>query len=188
MAKKEKLARMCKEHMVEELVSSNKERPNFIISRYMGSSVSDLEQLRKSLKKSSSSYVVVKNSLLKIVFDKLELKDETSQIASGMGLSLAGEDIVATCKALATFAKDHDKFKITGAVIDGKSVSQDKVKQLASLPSRQVLLTQVVVTMKSPISGFVNVLGGVLRQFVTVVDAIKTAKEKAPQGAGAAGN
>jgi large subunit ribosomal protein L10 len=183
MAKKEKLARMCKEHMVDEIVASIKERPNFIITKYMGSSVSDLEQLRKSLKKSSSSYVVVKNSILKIVFDKLDLKDESAKIESGMGLSLSGEDIVATCKVLANFAKDHDKFKIKGAIIDGKSVEQEKVKELASLPSKQVLLTQVVVTMKSPITGFVNVLGGVVRKFVYVVAAIKTSKQNAPSGA-----
>lgn len=183
MAKKEKLARMCKEHMIDEIVASIKERPNFVITRYMGSSVADLEQLRKSLRKSSSEYMVVKNSILKIVFDKLDLKDESSKIESGMGISLSGDDIIATCKTLTNFAKDHDKFKIKGAIIDGKSVSTDQVKALASLPSREVLLTQVVVTMKSPITGFVNVLAGVMRKFVCVVDAIKTSKQNAPAGA-----
>lgn len=186
MAKKEKLARMCKEHMVDEIVASIKERPNFIITKFMGSSVADLEQLRRNLKKSSSSYMVVKNSVLKVVFDKLDLKDEQSKIESGMGISLSGEDIVSTCKVLSTFAKEHDKFKIKGAIIDGKSVPQEKVKELANLPSKQVLLTQIVVTMKSPITGFVNVLAGTLRKFVFVVDAIKTSKQNAPAPAVAA--
>lgn len=183
MAKKEKLARMCKEHMVDELVASIKERPNFVITRYMGCSVSDLEQLRKTLKKSSCSYVVVKNSILKIVFDKLSMQGESAHIESGMGISLSGDDIVATCRILANFAKDHDKFKIKGAIIDGKSVPQEKVRQIASLPTKQVILTQIVVTMKSPITGFVHVLSGVLRNFVCVVDAIKTSKQSAPTGA-----
>ncbi|MBP7055480.1 MAG: 50S ribosomal protein L10 [Candidatus Omnitrophica bacterium] len=174
MAKKEKLARMCKEKMIDEIVSGMKEKPNFIITSYMGSSVADLEQLRRNLKKSSSSYFVVKNSVLKIVFDKLDLKDEIAKIDSGMGISLSGEDVVSTCKVLATFAKDHDKFKIKGAIIDGKSMSQERVKQLASLPSKQILLTQMVVTMKSPITGLVMTLSGVLRKFVVVLDAIKT--------------
>lgn len=178
MAKKEKLARLCKEHMIDEIVTSIRGRPNFVITNFMGSSVADLEQLRKNLKKSSSSYFVVKNSVLKIVFDKLDLKDEAAKIDSGMGISLSGDDIISTCKVLATFAKDHNKFKIKGAIIDGKSVPQEKVKELAALPSKNVLLTRVVTTMKSPITGFVMVLGGVLRKLVTVVDAIKNSKEE----------
>jgi len=182
MAKKEKLARLCKEKMIDEIVSDIRERPNFIITSYMGSSVSDLEHLRRNLKKLSSSYFVVKNSVLKIVFDKLDLKDEIAKIDSGMGISLSGDDIVSTCKVLATFAKDHDKFKIKGGIIDGKSMPQEKVKQLAALPSRNVLLTQMVVTMKSPITGLVMTLSGILRKFVVVVDAIR-AKQGAANAA-----
>lgn len=178
MAKKEKLARLCKEHAINEIVEDMKKHPNFVITSFMGSSVADLEKLRRDLKKLSSSYFVVKNSSLKIVFDKLGLKEEIAKIDSGMGISLSGDDIISTCKVLATFAKDHEKFKIKGAIIDGKSITQEKVKSLAALPTKQVLLTQVVVTMKSPITGFVTTLSGVLRKFVIVVDAVKKSKEE----------
>jgi large subunit ribosomal protein L10 len=127
--------------------------------------------------------MVVKNSILKIAFEKLKLADEVNKIESGMGISFSGDDIVSTCKTVVTFAKDHNKFKIKGAVIDGKPVTADKVKELASLPSKQVLLTQVVIGMKSPITGFVTVLGGVLRKFVYCVDAIKTKKSTSAQSA-----
>ena len=183
MATKVKFARMCKEKMVEEIIESIKAHPHFIITKYMGCPVSSLEDLRRTLKRSASDYLVVKNSLLKIAFEQLNLKDECAKISSGMGISLSGEDIIATCKALSTFAKANSKFKIEGAVIDGQSVSQEKVAALALLPSKQVLLAQVVTGIKSPITGFVNVLGGVLRKFVYVVDAIKTSKEQAPEGA-----
>ena len=176
MVKKEGFGRLCKERMVEEIAFRFKERPNFIITSYMGSSVSDMELLRRNLKKASSSYVVVKNSILKVIFDKIKLKDEISKIDSGMGISLSGEDIISTCKILVTFAKDHEKFKIKGAIIDGKPVSTEKVKVLASLPPKDVLLAQVVGGIKSPITGFVNTLGGILRKFVYCIDAIKTSK------------
>lgn len=179
MAKKEKLAKYCKEKMVDEIVSRFKEKPDFVLTSYMGSSVSELEQLRRNLTKSSSEYFVVKNSILKIVFDKLKLKDEQSFIESGMGISLSGADIVATCKVLATFEKEHQKFKIKTAFIDGKSMPPERVKQLASLPPKEILLAQVVGGIKSPITGFVNTLGGILRKFVYCVDAIKSSKEKA---------
>jgi len=176
MAENTKLGKLCKERMLEEVLDSFKSHPDFIITSYMGSSVADLENLRKNLRKSQAGYMVVKNSILKVAFEKMKLVEEINKIDSGMGISFSGEDIVATCKTVTTFAKDHNKFKIKGAIIDGKPVTADKVKELASLPSRQVLLTRVVVGMKSPITGFVNTLSGVLRKFVYCVDAIKTKK------------
>lgn len=176
MAKQEKYARLCKEKMAEEIISRINEHPNFVITSYMGSSTSDLEGLRKSLKKSSSSYLVVKNSTLKVVFEKVKLNDEVSKIDGGMGLSFSGQDILATCKALSSFASTHDKFKIKGAIVDGQSITPDKVKVLASLPSREVLLAQILAGMKSPITGLVNVLSGSLKKFVYVIDAVRKSK------------
>lgn len=178
MVKKEKLARMCKEHVVDEIVARLEKHPNFLITNYMGLSVGELEQLRRDLKKSSSSYFVVKNSALKVIFEKLKIEGAASLIDSGMGLSVSGNDIVSTCKTVATFKKDHNKLKIKGGFIDGKLLPPEKVSALAALPPKEILLAQVVGGIKSPITGFVNTLSGVLRKFVYVVDAIKTSKEK----------
>lgn len=178
MAGEIKFGRLCKEKMVEELISYAKESPNFVITNYAGVAVSDMERLRRNVKKSSGRYIVVKNSMLKIVFDKLKLQEEIGRIEGGMGISFAGDDIISACRDLVAFAKENTKFKIRGAVIDGKSVDHEKVKVLASLPARDVLLAIVVGGIKSPITGFVNTLSGILRKFVYVVDAIKTDKEK----------
>lgn len=175
---KVKLGKFCKDKMIEETLERFKNHPDFVITSFMGSSVSDMEQLRKSLKKNSASYLVVKNSTLRIIFEKLKLKDEASKIDGGMGISFSGGDIITTCKTLVTFSKGKDKFQIKGAVIDGKSVSQDRVRQFASLPSKEVLLAQVIGGIKAPITGFVNILSGVLRSFVYVVDAIRDKKSK----------
>lgn len=174
----EKFGKISKEGMVKELVRQFKDHPNFVITSYMGSSVSDLEQLRRNLKKNSADYFVVKNSILKVVFDKMKLAEEVSKIEGGMGISLSGDDIVSTCRVLVNFSKDHDKFKIKGAIVDGKSITTDRVKMLASLPTREVLLAHVVGGIKSPITGFVNTLSGILRKFLYVVDAIKVSKSK----------
>lgn len=178
MAGQEKLGKLVKSKMVEEIVSRFKKKPDFVITSYMGASVSELERLRRNLKKISASYFVVKNSILKVVFKELQLTQESEKVDGGVGISLAGDDIASTCKEIVTFAKDVQKFKIKGAYIDGKSFSEEKVKYLASLPPRNVLLAQVVGGVKAPITGFVNTLSGVLRKFVYVVDAIKVSKEK----------
>lgn len=178
---KQGYGKLCKEKMIGEILADFKERPNFFLTNYMGSSVADLDTVRKSLRQSQSVFFVVKNSALKVVFDKLKLEEVKPLIDGGMGVSLSGEDVIAASKALVGFAKTHEKFKIKCAVIDGKLLTAEKVKELASLPTKDVLLAQVIGGIKAPITGFVGVLAGVLRKFVYVVDAVKGAKEKAPE-------
>ena len=175
---KDKFGRLCKERMIEEILERFKRQPNFVITSFMGSTVSDMELLRRNLKKSSANYVVVKNSMLKIIFDRIKVKDAASEIEGGMGISLSGEDIISTCKALVVFAKNHGKFKIKSAYFDGRAAPVERVNQLAAFSSGKALMTHVVIGIKAPITGFVNTLGGVLRKFVCVVGAIKTSKEK----------
>jgi large subunit ribosomal protein L10 len=179
MVTMEKFGKLCKEKMMEELLLRFANHPNFVITSFMGTSTADLEQLRRNLKKSKANYFVVKNSILKLIFNKMKLEEEASKVEGGMGISVCGDDVALTCSLLVNFAKTNDKFKIKGAVIEGKRLSSEKVKELAGLPPRNVLLGQVVGGIKSPITGFVRTLGGIIRKFVYVVDAVKTNKEKA---------
>jgi len=170
--------KLCKDRMIGEILSDLKERPNFFITNFMGSSVADLETVRKSLKIARGTFFVVKNSMINVVLDQLKLEDAKSLIDGGVGISLSGDDVIATSKILVNFSKTHEKFKIKGAVIYGKLIAVDKVKEMANLPTRDVLLAQVARGIKAPITGFVSVLGGILRKFVYAVDAIKANKSR----------
>ena len=178
---KQGYGKLCKDRMISEVLSDLKERPNFFITNFMGSSVSDLENIRKSLRPTKGTFFVVKNSMMNVVLDQLKLEDVKSLIDGGVGISLSGDDVIATSKILVNFSKTHEKFKIKGAVIDGKLIAVDKVKEMASLPTKDALLAQVVCGIKAPITGFVSVMAGIIRKFVYVVDAIKVNKEKALQ-------
>jgi large subunit ribosomal protein L10 len=173
----EKFGKKCKERMMDEVAASIKERPNIFITNYMGLTTSELESLRKELGKTSARYVVVKNSLTKKVFEKLKLNEACGMLEGGLGLGLAGEDIVGATKVLARFAKDHKKLEIKAAFMDGKLISSARVNEIAALPPREVLLAKIVGGIKAPITGLVLTLGGVLRKFVYCVDAIKRQKE-----------
>jgi large subunit ribosomal protein L10 len=120
---------------------------------------------------------VVKNSLTKKVFQKLKLDEVAKLIDGGVGLSLAGDDIITPCKVLAKFSKDHKCLAIKAAIFDGKLVGPERVTNIANLPPREALIAQVVTGIKSPITGFVLTLGGILRKFVWCIDAIKRKKE-----------
>ncbi len=173
MAVIEKFGKMCKEKMIEELLARLTDHPNFVITNFMGTSTGELEQLRRNLKKTRANYFVVKNSILSIIFDKMKLEEESSKIEGGMGIAICGEDIINSCSILVNFARTNDKFKIKSAVIEGKRIQAARIKELAALPPRNVLISQVIGGIKSPITGFVNVLSGTLRKFVYVINAIK---------------
>src|SRR3989338_5015519 len=176
MAKETKFGKICKERMLDEVAQRFKGHPNFFITSYMGLSAYELEILRRGLKKTSSTYFVVKNSCLRIVFDKLKLGEAAPQVEGGVGISLSGQDIISSCKALVNFTKEHGKFKVKCGVFDGKIMQYERIRELASIPSKEILLARVVGGIKSPITGFVNVLAGTLRKFVHVVNAIKNKK------------
>lgn len=176
---KQGYGKLVKDRMTNEILADLKKRPNFFITNYMGSSVADLENARKSLRTSQSTFFVVKNSILNVVLDQLKLEEAKKLVDGGVGVSLSGDDVIAACKALVNFAKTHEKFKIKGGYIDGKLFTADKIKEMASLPTKDVLLAQVVGGIKAPITGFVMVLGGVIRKFVYVVGAVKTIRERA---------
>jgi large subunit ribosomal protein L10 len=178
---KQGYGKLTKERMINELLSDIRERPNFFITNYMGSSVADLENMRKSLRASSSTYFVVKNSILNVVLDQLKIEGAKSLVDGGIGVSLSGGDYLATSKALVNFAKTHEKFKIKGAYIEGELIGADRINQIASLLSKEALLARVVGGIKAPITGFVMVLSAVIRKFVYAVDAIKKSKEKTVQ-------
>lgn len=173
--------KLCKDRMISEILDDLKDHPNFFITNFMGSSVSDLESVRKSLRPIQGVFFVVKNSMMNVVLDQLKLEEVKPLIDGGVGISLSGEDVIATSKILVNFSKTNEKFKIKGAIIDGKLIAVEKIREMASLPTKDILLAQVVGGIKAPITGFVGVLGGILRKFVYVVDAVKVSKEKAPQ-------
>lgn len=168
----------AKKLMSEDLSRQFKERPNFIITEYFGLSANDLNELRKSLARVSSKYFVMKNSVGRRVLKELAVKDMDELVEGGVGIGFLGGDIVECSKAVVDFSKKHEPLKIKGAYIDGRKLDVQRLKELAELPSRQVLLAMIAGAMKSPITGFVQVMGGLMRKFVYAINAVKEKKEK----------
>ncbi len=173
-----KIGRVCKESMIKELAAKLKKSSNIFVTDCTGVNVAGLRKLRANLKPNKASYVVVKTSL-----GKLALKDTNGEalgpfIDGTVGLVLGGVDPTLISKALVTFAKEADKFKIKGGILDGQLITEADIKALSLLPSREVLLARAFGGMKAPISGLVNVLHGTLTKIVYAINEIQKKKEK----------
>jgi large subunit ribosomal protein L10 len=104
------------------------------------------------------------------------LDTDIKSFGGGVSALFGKEDEVAPAQLIAQFAKTHEVVTLFGGILEGKFIDAAKVKELSALPSKQQLLGQLVGTLNAPISGFVNVLAGNLRNLVGVLNNIKQSK------------
>jgi large subunit ribosomal protein L10 len=98
----------------------------------------------------------------------------SEHLAGPTALVLAGRDPVGAAKVLADFAKENEKPKVRVGLVDGKAVSADQVKRLASLPSKQELLAQLGGAFQAPMAGFLGAMQGLLQMTVGALEALRT--------------
>lgn len=148
-----------------------------VVADYCGLKVSEFQKIRVELKNCDSEIRVAKNTLLKrAVTDtgNAALSDDfTGTTAVVMGFA----DPVAPAKVVTKFADDHKKFIIRCAALDGEKIGVEELIALSKLPSKEVLLGQLLSTWNNVPTGLVQVLTGVPRTFVYALQAIKEQKE-----------
>ena len=165
-----------KTEALEEAKSKFDSSKLVVLASYNDLPVSDIQELRKQLKEKDVFYKVVKKTILKLVAkDNI---DETLVDGLRGNLALAyGPDEVEAAKILAKFAKDHEGLELHAGWLENDFIDKAKVEELSKLLGKEELLAKLVGSLKSPISGFVNVLGGNTRGLVTVLKAIADQKQ-----------
>ena len=170
------MARPEKEAVVKELSEKFANAKSVVVTDYKGLNVAEITELRKKLREAGVDYTVVKNTLAKIAAQKVKIDDIIEILSGPTALAFGIEDAVSPAKVLVDFADEHGKLEIKGGVLNGELINLAKVKSLADIPPREVLLAAVFAGMKAPISGLVNVLQGNLRGLVMALNQIKEQK------------
>jgi large subunit ribosomal protein L10 len=150
-----------------------------VMTDYRGLTVAEIEELRQQLRAEGIAYRVTKNTLLRLAAkNHPEFKNIDPRSFTGpMALAFGFDDEVAAARIVFQYAKTHEALEIAGAITgDGDLLTPAQVKALATLPTRQQLLAQLVGTMAAPVSGFVGVLHGNVRSIVQVLHALSGAK------------
>ena len=164
-----------KQAVVAEIAERVKTAQAIVLAEYRGLEVGDMTKLRAKARAAGVYLRVRKNSLARRAGADTPFAGLSDKMVGPLAYGIS-VDPVAVAKLLSEFSKANDKFVIKGGALPGSAMSVKDVANLASLPSREVLLSRVVGTIQAPISGFVQVLAGTLRKMVTVIDAI--AKQK----------
>jgi len=161
---------------IQEKISQAK---SIVLADYKGLSVAQQDELRKKVKQVNAELMVAKNTLIKLALkqEKISLPKNLETALQGPTITLfAYEDEIAPIKALAEFAKDNKLPEIKAGFLNKNPLSAEQVNQLAKLPTKVELLAKTVATIKTPLSGIVNVLSANLKNLVYALEAIQNQK------------
>lgn len=170
--------RQVKETIVDDLKEKFAKAQVVILTDYRGLNVKDITELRRQLREEGIEYKVVKNTLTKLAVNKVGITDLDTYLEGPTAMAFSFEDPVQPAKILSKFAKAYEKLEIKAGILQGKVIDIISIKELAELPSREVLLSKVLGVFQAPLAGFAGALQGNFRNVVYALDAVRQEKEK----------
>ena len=148
-----------KQIIVDALLEQLNSSPFLIVVSYAGMTVPEFEEIRNRLREAGASLHVSKNSYIKRACESAEIPAEITEHLTGQTAVVYGEsDICAAAKVLKNFSSEFDRPEIRGGSMDAKLLGKEEVMALASLPSRDVLLAQLLGTLQAPATQLVRTL------------------------------
>jgi len=173
MARPEKVAK------VEEIKAKFLQSQFVFLTDFTGLTVEEINQLRQRLRGKGAEYRVLKNTLTLLAIKDTDYQPVGELLVGPVAAVFASEDPVAVSKELLAFAAEKPKLRIKGGYMEGKVLSADEVRAIATLPSREVLLARVTGAFKGPLYGLHSVLSGPYRKLVYALRAVADVKAEA---------
>lgn len=168
-----KIGLLFKEKSENYIKDNLKESNSLIVVQYSGLNSPGLTTLRQSLKDIKASLFVVNNNIARCALKNSNLKDIINLIEGPCGLVFVKEEAVDACRILYSFSIGHEQLKLKGGLLKDKILGQKDIETLAKLPSKEILRTQLVSALNSPISKLAIVLKEILKKFAYCIDQIK---------------
>ena len=171
------LSRQKKEQLVESYQEGMAAAPHVFLISYKGISVPQVTELRRRIREIGGTYAVVKNRLVLRAIDGKALEDLKGEFEGPTAVAFSNDDPVTLAKTLTDYAKEVPALEFKTSLVEGQPIEAREVKEIASLPSREELISKLVFLLQSPIARFVRILGALPRQFVVVLDQVRQQKD-----------
>jgi len=149
------------------------------LADFSGMTVQSLSLLRKKCREQGVQFRVIKNTLLKRAFNARGIQELDEHLVGPTGLVFSPNNEMAPAKILADFAKEFERPRLKAAVVDGRLYDDKAIVRLAKLPSREVLLSQLIATFIAPMTSFLGAVNGMLATPANMADALAREKSKA---------
>jgi large subunit ribosomal protein L10 len=175
-----------KAQAISDFVDNIGQATNAFLIDFKGITVPQVTELRKQVRESRSEYVVVKNTLALIGLKDSPLVALRDQFKGPTAIAFNRSDAVGLAKALTKFAKDVPSVQFKGAMLNGQILAAGQIQAIATLPSRDELISKLLYLMQHPIRGLATVLQANIRKFAVVLDQIAKQKAGGSEAASAA--
>jgi large subunit ribosomal protein L7/L12 len=153
-----------------------------LVADFTGMPVSEFDRLRRECFNRKVVFRVTKNTIARLVLERHGFSGMDRLLIGQTGFCFGFDDPFLPIRLISDFARDNKRPAIKGYLFEGRLYGREGVEQLRNIPSREVLLAQVIGAMTTPLSGLVFVLNEILRSFVSVVDAVAQNAEGDPTG------
>lgn len=166
------LTRQEKEQILQSYKDKLRRAQVLIWADYKGTTVQQVQDLRRQLRPLGAEALVVKNTLMRLALEDAKYPVPSEMMAGPSTVAFVYDEVPTATKVVTTFATANERvFHIKGGMAGGKLITTGQVTALTTLPSREVLLARVLGGMQAPISGFVGTLAAVMRGFMNVLNA-----------------
>ncbi len=172
----EKLGSLFRGTLENSIKKQLKESDSIFIIKYSKLSSPDMTALRQALRGTNATLFVAKNSIARRALKDSKLEKLVKFVDGPCGLVFAKGEPVDASRALYNFYREHEQLKLECGLLEDNILDTKGIETLAKLPGKEVLRTQLVMTLNAPISGFVRVLKQTLTKFVYCLDQIKNKK------------
>lgn len=147
-----------KKPVVEEIAAGIKDAQSVVLVDYRGLTVEQDTQLRRNLREAGVTYKVYKNTMMNFAFKGTDCEGLSQYLEGPSAMAYSSTDATAPARVLAQFAKTADKLEIKAGVVEGVVYDAQGIDSIASIPSREVLLSRLLGSMQSPVTNFARVL------------------------------
>ena len=171
-----KPGKYLKRRLIDEYAKRLKGSSMLLVTEFGALTNKDLAELRKRLKACATRYLIIKNSLAKFAFKDLKIEGVADSITGSCAVGYGSGDPVAVSKVFVDFIKNNTNLRLKCGYMEGKAININVIRELAALPSREVLLTRLVGCLNSPVSGLVRTCSGVINKFVYALNEISKKK------------
>ena len=147
-----------KQPIVSEIAEKIEGAQSVVLVDHRGLTVAQDTELRKQLRANGVFYRVYKNTLMNFAFKGTPCEGLAQYLEGPSAIAVSKEDATAPARVLAEFAKTAPKLELKGGMVEGTSYDAEGIAQIATIPTREVLLSRLLGSMQSPIANFARVV------------------------------
>jgi large subunit ribosomal protein L10 len=171
--------RTQKEQEIDVLHKEFQETPHALIVSFQGIKVADDERLRRELRQANLSYRVVKNTLAIRAAEGTPMAQLKDNFTGATAVALSKDDPVTLAKVLSKWAKESPVFSFKAGIVEGRAIQVQDVEALATMPSKEVLISKIMFLINSGAQRLAVATAGVARNLTVVIDQVRAQKEGA---------